>query len=230
MKRHERHDYSLKVNLDPAGSFTGIAAVYNVVDLGGDRIVPGAFARTLAASKVRPLLWQHQSETPIGTITVTDSRDGLQVAGQLLMDLPAAKNAYTLIKAGVIKGLSIGYDTIQEAMEDGVRLLKEVRLWEVSIVTFPMSLGSAIGSVKSMSADDLTAHLQGVRRAEKGIRFHTKSLRMHMKAILGDPDDLGDDDDIDDEPLFEGDDDGDDKAFLVELQKLAEQAQELAEA
>jgi uncharacterized protein len=82
---------------------------------------------------------------------VTETREGLLVSGQLLMDLDAAKRAYLLIKAKVIKGLSIGYEAVQESMEDSVRLLKEVRLWEVSIVTFPMNLDATIGSVKALS-------------------------------------------------------------------------------
>jgi HK97 family phage prohead protease len=111
---------ALKIkSLDPSGSFQGVAACYNSVDLGGDRIEPGAFTRTIAASTVFPLLWQHQSDNPIGTVTVTDSPSGLLVSGQLLMDLDEAKRAYTLIKAKVIKGLSIGFETIQDSSRTG---------------------------------------------------------------------------------------------------------------
>jgi hypothetical protein len=112
-------------------------------------------------------------------------------------------------------------------MENGIRQLKELRLWEFSIVTFPMNTDAGITSVKNLSGDELNTHLEGIRRAEKGIQVHTKSLRMHLKAVLGDPDDLDDEDDTD-EPLFEDDDD--DKAFLAELKQLAEQAQDLASA
>ena len=44
-------------------------------------------------------------------LTLVDGPDALSVKGQLLMDLPAAKNAYLLIKARIVKGLSIGFDT-----------------------------------------------------------------------------------------------------------------------
>lgn len=230
--KHERHDCSLKIkSLDPEGSFAGVAAVYNTVDLGGDRILQGSFARTIAASKTFPLLWQHQADNPIGTVTVADSREGLLVSGQLLMDLPAAKNAYVLIKAKVIKGLSIGFETIQESLEDGVRLLKEIRLWEVSIVTFPMNLDAAIGSVKALSGDDMAQHLKAIDAHRKAIDRHQRGMRMHLKAMLDLEDD---DDDSDDPPLLEGDegdraeDEDTDKAFLVELRKLAEQATALA--
>ena len=65
------------------------------------------------------------------------------------MDLPAAKNAYLLIKARIVRGLSIGFDSVKDSVEDGVRLLKEIRLWEGSIVTFPMNEAAIITSVKA---------------------------------------------------------------------------------
>jgi uncharacterized protein len=226
MKQHERHDCALKIkSLDPTGSFSGVAAVYNNVDLGGDRIEPGSFSRTIAASKVFPLLWQHQSDNPIGTVTVTDSREGLLVSGQLLMDLEEAKRAYLLIKAKVIKGLSIGFETIQDSVEDGVRLLKEIRLWEVSIVTFPMNEMAAIGSVKALSAEDMADHLKAIDTHRKAIARHVVGIQGHLKSMF----DFDEDDDTDDDPDLEGeDDDDDDKAFLVELRKLAEEAEALA--
>jgi uncharacterized protein len=232
MKRHERHDCALKIkSLDATGSFTGIAAVYHSIDLGGDRIEPGAFTRTIAASKVFPLLWQHQSDNPIGTVTVTDSREGLLVSGQLLMDLDEAKRAYTLIKAKVIKGLSIGFETIQDSVEDGVRQLKEIRLWEVSIVTFPMNLDATIGSVKALSAEDVADHLRAIDQHRKSIARHVVGIQAHLKSMLNfDDDDT--DDDGDDEPLIEGEDDDDDDkgSFLAELKQLVEQAEALTTA
>ena len=48
----ERASFNLKIkSVDEAGKFTGIGAVFGNVDLGGDRIMPGAFTRTLAAGK-----------------------------------------------------------------------------------------------------------------------------------------------------------------------------------
>jgi hypothetical protein len=231
MERRERHDCTLRIkSLDPAGSFTGIAACYDNVDLGGDRILPGAFSRTISASKVFPLLWQHQADNPIGTATVTDSPSGLVITGQLLMDLDEAKRAYLLIKAKVIKGLSIGFETLQESVEDGVRLLKEIRLWECSIVTFPMNESAQISGVKSLSDEDKAQHLTAIREHVKSIDHHQRAIRMHLKSMLDDDDDDDDDttDGVLDEPsIFEDNDGDDDKSFLIELQKLAEEAAEL---
>src|ERR1700723_1513506 len=134
----ERRDFGLKIkSLDSAGkgSFEGILAKYGVVDLGGESILPGAFTRTVNSKRIIPLLWQHNTDQPIGTLTLIDGPDALRVKGQLLLELPTAKDAYALLKAGVIKGLSIGYDTIKDSVENGVRVLKELRLWEGSTVT-----------------------------------------------------------------------------------------------
>ncbi|HYK63809.1 MAG TPA: HK97 family phage prohead protease [Patescibacteria group bacterium] len=139
---------------DDDGSFEGLLAVYNNVDLGGDVVMPGAFTKTLQehGSQV-PLLWQHRTDNPIGTLSLTDSPNGLQAKGKLLLVLPQAQAAYQLLKSGVIRGLSIGYDTITEGYENGVRQLKELRLWEGSVVTFPMNPEAMVLAVKANDED-----------------------------------------------------------------------------
>jgi HK97 family phage prohead protease len=145
-------------SLGEDGSFEGNLAVYNNVDLGGDLIEPGAFTKTISErGGVVPLLWQHKADTPIGTLTLVDGPNALKVKGQLVMDLEDAKRAYILIKARVIKGLSIGFDTIKDSVSNGVRTLKEIRLWEGSIVTFPMNEMAMITSVKTRGGIVLAA-------------------------------------------------------------------------
>jgi uncharacterized protein len=220
----ERHDFSLKIkSLDDAGAFVGLGAVYGNVDLGGDVIDPGAFSRTLSAGKSFPVLWQHDASSPIGHCKITDTPQGLQVAGTLMLTDPTAQKAYTFMKAGVVKGLSIGYETLQSTMDGDIRHLTELKLWEISCVTFPMNESAQVTGVKAVSSDDLVMHLKAIDEHRKAIDRHQRGMRMHMKSLL----DLADDDDDPDGDLLEDEDD-DDKAFLVELQKLAEQAQELA--
>src|SRR4051812_14331745 len=130
------------------GSFTGLLSVYNIVDLGKDLIEPGAFTKTIVEhGNEVPMLWQHKPDVPIGTLTLTDGPDALHVKGQLLMDLPEAKKAYLLIKARIVRGLSIGFDTVKQVLDGGIRRLKELRLYEGSIVTFPMNESALITSV-----------------------------------------------------------------------------------
>jgi HK97 family phage prohead protease len=223
----ELKDFGIKIKgLDSAGlgSFEGVLAAYNNVDLGGDLIEPGSFTRTINSAKTIPLLWQHKTDQPIGTLTLIDGPDALRVKGQLLLELPTAKDAHALLKAGVIKGLSIGYDTIKDSIEDGVRHLKELRLWEGSIVTFPMNELATVTGVKSLSDEDKAKHLTAIREHSKSIDHHQRAIRMHLKSMM----DGLDDDEADDLALIDDDDEGEGKAFLLELRELAAQAEELA--
>jgi HK97 family phage prohead protease len=225
----ERIDLSFKVkSVDDQGVFFGMAASYNTVDLGGDLIEPGAFARTIANGKKFPLLWQHNVGDPIGSCEVQDSSQGLQVTGRLLLDDAMGMKAYRLLKEQVIRGLSIGYDCIRDSIEDGVRHLKELRLWEISVVTFPMNELATVTGVKAVSDDDRAKHLKAIDEHRKAIDRHQRGISAHLKELLD-----GFEDETDDPALLEndeGDDEPDEgsKALLVELQRLAEQATALA--
>jgi HK97 family phage prohead protease len=136
--------------ISEAGAFTGLASTYFGVDLGGDMILPGAFTKTLAEKRGQvPLLMGHDTRSPIGLATLTDSPQGLVVKGELVLEADGAKSAYALLKKGVIKGLSIGYDTVKSVMDGGVRKLSELKLWEISLTAFPMNPDAVITSVKS---------------------------------------------------------------------------------
>jgi hypothetical protein len=138
------------------GTVSGYASVFGLLDRGGDIVAPGAFKKTLADWKKRkaapPMLWQHDSCAPIGTwISLEEDEKGLKVTGQLVLDVQQAKDARALVMAGAVKAMSIGYistdDTIDRAT--GVRTLKAVDLWEISLVTFPMLPEALINGAKS---------------------------------------------------------------------------------
>ena len=78
--------------------------------------------------------------SPIGVWDeVREDGKGLWVKGRLLPAIAKGREAADLIAAGAIDGLSIGYRTVKAAKNDkGQRLLTELELWEVSLVTFPM--------------------------------------------------------------------------------------------
>lgn len=136
--------------LSDDGTFEGILSPYSNVDEGGDVVEPGAYTKTLKerGSKV-PLLWQHKSDQPIGELSLEDRKDGLYCKGKLLLDVQKAREAYLLIKAGIVKGLSIGYESIKDSIEGSIRHLKEIKLYEGSIVTFPMNESAVITAVKA---------------------------------------------------------------------------------
>ena len=143
-------DYSLQVkSIDDNGVFEGYASVFNVIDEMQDVILPGAF-QDLQTDKIK-LLWQHNHELPIGKILrVYEDSNGLYVKAQLILDIRQAKEAYCLLKSGVINGLSIGYVALLHTMESNIRKISKVDLWEVSLVTFPANRFAAVSSYKSL--------------------------------------------------------------------------------
>ncbi len=225
----EHRDFNFKVKAagdqGGQGTFSGLAATYDL-DQGGDRIVPGAFTRTLQSAKVFPLLWQHQADNPIGHVTCTETSQGLQVEGSIVLSDAVGKKAFDLMKAQVIRGLSIGYSTLQETVENGVRLLKEIKLFEVSAVTFPMNEAALIASVKNlkaMSDSERAKRLKSMDEHRRAIDRHGRGMREDMKALFGDElfmnDDAVDDQTLIDEEVLSVDDS---KAFAIELQKMLE--------
>ena len=139
-------------SLGEDGTFAGYASVFSVVDSQRDAVQPGAFRESLK-SRREPvqLLWQHQWESPIGTIeALFEDARGLFVKGRLLLEVARAREAYALLKAGVIRGLSIGY-SVKRAKRDpqtGVRQLMAVDLWEISLVTIPANEAAQVTVVK----------------------------------------------------------------------------------
>jgi len=165
MKTKLRMKLEIK-EISAEGSFEGILSPYNNVDGGADVVLPGAYTKTLKdQGNTRPMLWQHKMDTPIGELTLEDRPDGLWCKGQLLMALPEAQKAYLLIKARIVKGLSIGFESVKDAVEGGVRKLKEIKLYEGSIVTFPMNEMALITSVKARleKKDDFNEELAEIQ-------------------------------------------------------------------
>lgn len=144
------------VNTD--GTFSGYGSVFGNVDFGGDVVEKGAFKESLKRIKASgdplPMLWQHQSDKPIGGYDVLEEDDhGLKVGGWLLVDdIPLAKQAHVLMKRRIVKGLSIGYYVEDSSFNDktGVLTLKRLDLREISPVTFPMNELAGVEDVKQL--------------------------------------------------------------------------------
>ncbi len=148
----------------------GYASLFGVADQGGDVVVSGAYEGSLASARRIKMLWQHDPALPIGVWDeVREDERGLFVKGRILTSITKGREAAELVDAGVIDGLSIGYRTVKAAKnEKGQRVLSELELWEVSLVTFPM-LPSARVAAKSEDSDvvgmrDLAAALRAARR------------------------------------------------------------------
>jgi hypothetical protein len=156
-------DFRLDVIEESTGVITGYGSVFGNVDSWGDVVEKGAFLRTIEQRKI-PILWQHNSDEPIGLWDEISEDDyGLKMRGHLLIDdVAKAREAYALVKSGVVNGLSIGYipkDYFYDV--ENYRHISDVNLYEVSLVTFPANEKAIITDIKS---DDLN-----IRRAEKAL-------------------------------------------------------------
>jgi HK97 family phage prohead protease len=128
----------------------GYAALFNSrsENLGGftETIQPGAFRASLKSRNDIKLLWNHDSgavlgSTRAGTLTLTEDEKGLRVSATL-PNTTHGRDAKELISRGDVSAFSFGFSMParggDEWNSDGTeRVLKSVRLHEVSLVAFP---------------------------------------------------------------------------------------------
>jgi len=145
-----------------AGTFSGHAAVFNIPDDGDppDIIMPGAFTKTIkewgpaGANRIKILALHRSDWLPIGVPTVlVEDGTGLAFEGKI-SDTSLGRDVLTLMRDKVLAEMSIGFDVIkrEEVPNRRVRILHEVRLWEISPVTWAMHPLAAIDGVKSIRA------------------------------------------------------------------------------
>ena len=163
------------------GTFEGYGSVFGNKDLGNDVIEAGAFAKSLKKRKPQnvKLLYQHKSDMPIGVFDeIKEDEHGLVVKGRLALKTQAGAEAYELLKMGALDGLSIGFRVNpQEVSYDkraNKRIIKEVDLMEVSLVTFPMNPQATVRSVKGEEIS--------IREWENGLRDAFSLSRSEAKV------------------------------------------------
>lgn len=156
--KRRAHPFEVKALDEATGEFSGYGSVFGVKDTYGDVVIKGAFAKSLDAWQEKgalpAMLWQHRSAEPIGVWTkMAEDDHGLLVEGRILLaagDLE--RRAYEHLKAKSIRGLSIGYSIPAGGIEydkgTDSYLLKQVDLWETSLVTFPANPEAEVDSVK----------------------------------------------------------------------------------
>jgi len=190
-------------SLKDSGEFEGYGSTFGGdPDAYGDVIAPGAYTDSLNAHKAKgtmpKLFWQHNPDEPIGKWTeAKEDEHGLLMAGKLNMDVQRGREAYALLKAGDIDGLSIGYRIKEYSVDtdSGVWTLEKLDLIEVSIVSVGANENAVVQSVKAAkAAHDLTEKLKaGDRLTErefetflKGLGFSNsqaeRAARLHLKG------------------------------------------------
>jgi uncharacterized protein len=157
MTKTKSLDFQVKSVDEEKNIFEGYASTFGGdPDAHGDIIEKGAFAKTIQERKDRvKILWQHNWDQPIGkAIELREDDHGLYLKAKI-SDTTLGREVMTLIKDGVIDRLSIGYSVVREEYdrEKRARILKEVKLYEVSPVTFPANDRAIISGAKHNGVD-----------------------------------------------------------------------------
>ena len=150
---HNRLTVPLELKSLNKGEFEGYGSVFGNEDLGGDVVMKGAFSRSLHEHKQKgslPLMfWMHNPEKVAGKwLEMSEDDAGLRVKG-MLADTPLGNEIHTLLKMEAVRGLSIGFSINDQEWKGDTRLIKEAKLWEVSVVSLPMNPLAQVAHAKS---------------------------------------------------------------------------------
>lgn len=206
MRTSGTKDVTVKFKTDGMadGEFIGYASVFGNKDSYGDVVVKGAFANTLSAWQAKgvpiPLLWGHNTADPdfnVGEILTAEEDDrGLKVHGRLDMDSPKAAQTYRLLKSGRVNQMSFAYavldgayvETNTEGKKDAFYELRELDLFEVSIVpiganqeTEILAVKSVVGSLSAKAGRVLSAKNED---AIRGALAQAQEIAAALKSVL----------------------------------------------
>lgn len=138
--------------------FEGMASVFGVLDSHNDIVVKGAFEESLS-ERMPKILWQHDMREPIGMpVEIRETEQGLYLKARLPRDDSLVKGrVMPQMKVGSINEMSIGFYTKKSEYdtEKDIRMLKQVDLREISLVTFASNEQSLVSDFKSQR-DKLT--------------------------------------------------------------------------
>lgn len=177
-------DFELEDIDTESGVFSGYGAVFSNIDSGGDIIEPGAFTKTIAegVGRVKILSGHNESLLPIGVpLELREDAKGLFLKAKI-SDTTLGKDVKILIQDGVLCELSIGYDPVTfEYDAEGIRHLKEVKLWEISVVTWAMNEEAVITDYKG---GELSARVEAMTQdVVTDIKAGRKISAARLKAL-----------------------------------------------
>lgn len=195
MRDLEIKNFSFEVKATSENEFEGYASAFGNADSYNDIVVKGAFSKTIQESKRVKVLWQHDPHQPIGKpLAMSEDSKGLHVKAKI-SNTTLGKDVVQLIKDGVIDELSIGFNTIKDEWDQksGARLIKEVKLWEFSPVTFAANEMAGISGIKSQqlapNLDKLQNWINGELKAGKVLSAQNETLVQNaidaLTALLG---------------------------------------------
>jgi HK97 family phage prohead protease len=196
MMIHKSCQFEIKADTETR-IIKGWASVYNVLDLGRDKMISGVFKDTLKTRKGKiPILWQHRSDSPIGLPNILDERkqngvEGLYFESHPLPDLADADKVLTLIREKLVTGVSVGIrvekqmwvEGDNEKNERGHREIHKAKLYEFSVVTFPMNESARLlNSMDVHSIQDLADKIRKGLLNESDLKELTGAIAYATKS------------------------------------------------
>jgi HK97 family phage prohead protease len=149
--------FAPRTRIEADGTVEGYASLFGEIDQARDKVMRGAFAATLRQRPVQriPMLFQHDPAEPVGVwLELREDERGLYARGRLIPEVARGRELLSLLRAGAIDGLSIGFRTVRGRIDPKTRIrsLLAVDLWEISIVTFPLLAGARVHAVKQANS------------------------------------------------------------------------------
>ena len=192
--KHSVFDASFKAleDDDTAGKFEALVSAFGNVDAQGDRVVPGAFKRSIAEWREKgdplPIIWSHDWGNPNAHIGFADPEDieetdkGLKVKGQIDLDNPFAKQVYRLLKQRRVREMSFAYDIRDEKRgKDGANDLVDLGLIEAGPTLKGANEATELLGVKS---DLEAAAAQCEKAEEKAGRRISRATESELRGAI----------------------------------------------
>lgn len=178
------------------GQFQAYISVFGNTDSYGDIVQKGAFTRTLGEwaekGNTIPVLWGHDMNDPFanigGVLSAEEDDYGLKVTAQLDLENPTAAQVYRLAKGRRTTSCSFAYSVRDGEKKDDGFHLKDLDLYEVSIVQVPANELAEITMVKDATAALAKAGRVLSAKNEQSLREARDSIDSVLTSLAGDQD------------------------------------------
>lgn len=157
-------------------TIVGYASIFGNIDSDRDMVMPGAFTKTLSENASRAKhLWQHDVRYPLARPKLETDNIGLKFQS-IFSDTSWGRDAIQLYQDGVIDEHSIGYQTVKQQKKDGYNALTELKLWEISSVTWGANSLAIGGPAKSAKKEDIISRMDAIYKALRHGKYENEEI------------------------------------------------------
>lgn len=163
---------------DLKGIVVGYFAKFGNVDSDGDMIMPGAFKKSIEENgpgsenaRIKHLKFHDTRFAPGVLQELSEDKEGLRFVSKLSSST-LGRDTLHEYKDGIITEHSIGFNTLQSDNSEDFQKIVEVKLWEgSSLVAWGANQATPTVSVKSMTKQDATDHIEKITKALRGGKY-----------------------------------------------------------